>query len=91
MALHQILILAPFARVTKVNLNFALCHSPADPLFDTVGCYYFVICAFGLNVLSYIFRWVSYLIVKITYFFLGFIGIQEAQHIMEEENLISDK
>lgn len=90
MALHQVLILAPLSRYTKVNLNFALCHSPADPLFDTVGCYYFVICAFGLNLLSYIFRWVSYFIAKVFYFFLGFIGIQQAKDIKEGNNQNSE-
>jgi hypothetical protein len=33
MVLWQILVLSPLSRNTMVNLNYALCHSPADPSF----------------------------------------------------------
>lgn len=80
-ALYQFLILVPFSRNTMVNLNFALCHSPADPLFPTIGYYYFVVCTAFLNLSSYIARWISYVQIKILYSILGLFGIKEAEII----------
>jgi hypothetical protein len=40
---HQTLILVPLGRWLKVNLNFALCHSPAEPFFPPFGYHYFTI------------------------------------------------
>jgi hypothetical protein len=36
LALYQFLILTTFSIITMANLNFALCHTPADPLFPYV-------------------------------------------------------
>lgn len=64
-AIYQFLVLGPFARLNMVNLNFVLCHSPADPSFEIVGYYYFVVCTLFLNIFSYLARWVSFIQVKI--------------------------
>jgi hypothetical protein len=76
MVLYQLIVLAPLSKLTMVNLNFTMCHSPADFSYPHIGYYYFVACAFVLNICSYICRWLSFLIVRVTYFFLGFIGIK---------------
>lgn len=53
---HETLILVPFGRWLKVNLNFALCHSPAEPFFPPFGYHYFTIEFFNLCLISYIIR-----------------------------------
>jgi hypothetical protein len=86
MAIYQICVLAPISRLTMVNLNFALCHSHADPLYSFVKYYYFVVCCGFLNIFSYLARWTSLFVIRIVHFFLSFIGINYAQI-----NLISEK
>ena len=78
-AIYQLYVLVPFSRSTMVNLNFALCHSPADPLYPIVKYYYFAFCTVFLNIFSYLARWTSLLVIRFVYFFLGFIGIKSAQ------------
>jgi hypothetical protein len=41
MTIYQYVVLTPVSRFSKVNLNFALCHTPADPGFDMFGYHYF--------------------------------------------------
>jgi hypothetical protein len=65
LALYQFLILGTFSIITMANLNFALCHTPADPLFPYVKEHYFAICTVGLNVISFIFRYLTYLQIKL--------------------------
>jgi hypothetical protein len=75
-ALYQFWVLVPFSRSNMVNLNFALCHSPADPSFEIVGPYYFVVCTLFLNIFSYLTRWVSYLQIIIVYKILSVFGLK---------------
>lgn len=65
MALYQLAILGPISIMTMANLNFVLCHTPADPLFPYVKYQYFVVCTVALNVFSYIFRYISFWQVEI--------------------------
>lgn len=39
--LYHMAFLAPFCRLTKSNINFMICHSPAEPFFDGFGYHYF--------------------------------------------------
>jgi hypothetical protein len=40
MVAFQMLLLVPLGRFLKVNLNFALCHSPDEPFFPAFGYHY---------------------------------------------------
>jgi hypothetical protein len=60
MVLYQLVILAPLSILTMANLNFTLCHTPADPLFPYVKEHYFPICTIALNVISFLFRYLTY-------------------------------
>lgn len=57
MVIYQLILLAPIGRFTQVNLNFALCHSPADPAFPYIGYHYFTCAVAVLNVFSFIGRY----------------------------------
>lgn len=69
-------VLVPLSRSNMVNLNFAICHSPADPFFDYVGHFYFICCIIFVNLLSYVCRWVSWIQIKIVYTILKPFGIR---------------
>jgi len=84
-AFHQFWVLVPLSRSNMVNLNFSLCHSPADPSFPIIGCYYFVACTFFLNIFSYIFRWASYFQIKIVYAVLSVFGIKSPEITLNSE------
>ena len=62
--IYQVGILAPMSRIFMVNLNFTLCHSPADPFYDKIGYYYFAVATIHLNMASYVFRWFTYLQIR---------------------------
>jgi hypothetical protein len=64
LALYQLAVLGPLSILTMANLNFALCHTPADPLFPYVKEHYFPICTLALNVISFFFRYLTYLQTK---------------------------
>jgi len=55
-AVYQLAVLAPVSILTKGNLNFALCHTPADPIYKMFGYHYFSIHNFTLNLASFILR-----------------------------------
>jgi hypothetical protein len=63
MVFYQLCVLVPLCLATKVNLNFALCHSPADPFFPYIGYHYFTGGVVVLNLFSYISRWINYIVV----------------------------
>lgn len=63
LAFYQLLVLFPLSYLTKVNLNFALCHSPGDPLYPVFGLYYFFFAMYYLNFASYLARWFYYFLV----------------------------
>ena len=75
-ALYQLLILVPFSRINMVNLNFALCHSTADPTFPIFGIYYFIACTLSLNVFSFIARWLAYIQIKMVYSILSIFNVK---------------
>lgn len=56
-AIYQLIVLGPLSIITKANLNFALCHSPADPIYKIFGFHYFSIHNLTLNLASFIFRY----------------------------------
>ena len=60
MVIYQLLVLAPVGRLTQVNLNFALCHSPADPSFEYIRHHYFPTAMIVLNIISAIARYIIY-------------------------------
>lgn len=62
MVLYQLLVLLPWCLLTKVNLNFALCHSPADPSFEHIKHHYFTAAVMALNIFSFIGRNICYVI-----------------------------
>ncbi len=62
MVIYQLGLLLPLSLLTQVNLNFALCHSPADPFYSYTGYHYFTAAVAVLNVLSYLGRWINYLL-----------------------------
>ncbi len=62
LCLYQLLVLFPLSVLTAVNLNFALCHSPADFTYQLFGSHYFAISMFSLNLYAYFGRWFVYLI-----------------------------
>jgi hypothetical protein len=78
--LYQCLALAPLSRLTMVNLNFSLCHSPADGLFKYYGPYYFLVCSLALNLLSYIARWACYFQVQLYQLIVGSAPNQQIQN-----------
>ena len=53
--IYQYALLAPVSDWSLVNLNFTLCHSPADAGFDLFGYWYFFVASIYLNFFSYIF------------------------------------
>ena len=55
MAIYQYGVLTGLSDITKVNLNFTLCHSPADASFDIWGYWYFFFGQIYLNIASYVF------------------------------------
>lgn len=59
-SLYQYVLLMPVSRFSKVNLNFTLCHSHADPAFGVFGYGYFLMGFFYLNFASYVIRLVFY-------------------------------
>lgn len=63
MVIYQLTVLTNFGILTQVNLNFALCHSPADPFFPHIGYHYFTAGVVVLNVFSFMGRWVNYAMV----------------------------
>lgn len=54
------MILTTVSRLTKVNLNFTLCHSPADPFAKASGHWYYLYGYFYLNFGSYVVKWLMY-------------------------------
>lgn len=60
MTIYQYAVLTPASRCSKVNLNFTLCHTPADPGFDIFGYWYLLFGWFYLGVFSYITRLILY-------------------------------
>ena len=67
-----------------VNLNFTLCHSPADPFYDKLGYYYYAVAVIHLNMASYALRWFTYFQLQlIDYFGFGFVRINDKE---EETN-----
>ena len=60
---YQFVILFPASVLTKVNLNFALCHSPGDPLYPYFKEDYFFFGFFYLNFASFLSRWFYYALV----------------------------
>lgn len=63
MTIYQLGVLVPISLLTQVNLNFSLCHSPADPFHQFVGYHYFSGAVFALNFFSLIGRWVLYIMI----------------------------
>lgn len=59
-SLYQYVILTPISRLTLVNLNFALCHSHADPGYDLFGYRYFLMGCIYLNFFSLVTRLLFY-------------------------------
>jgi hypothetical protein len=53
MIAFQTIVLVPFGRFLKVNLNFALCHSPAEPFYPRFGYHYFALEVFNLCIIAY--------------------------------------
>ena len=66
--LYQLLILTPLSRISMVNLNFTLCHTPADPIFESVKHHYYFIYMFILNIFSFFGRLINYVML---YPFIG--------------------
>ena len=62
--LYQLIILFPLSLMSSVNLNFVLCHTPADPTFEYIKHYYFVVAILLLNIFSYLGRLVNYSMVR---------------------------
>jgi hypothetical protein len=60
MTIYQYVVLTPVSRFSKINLNFALCHTPADPGFDMFGYHYFFYGFMYLGLLSYMTRLILY-------------------------------
>ena len=60
LGIYQLAVLANTSIATKVNLNFALCHSHADPLQPFFGYHYIMAAPAYLNFNSYLCRWVHY-------------------------------
>jgi hypothetical protein len=60
---YQLGFLLPLSLLTKVNLNYVLCHSPYDPFASYVGDHYIPGGAILLNLFSFISRVWNYLIV----------------------------
>lgn len=60
MVIYQLLLLTPVSRFAQVNLNFTLCHSPADPSFEYIGHHYYSIAMIILNIISFIARYIIY-------------------------------
>lgn len=60
MGIYQCMILTTVSRLTKVNLNFTLCHSPADPFAKACGHWYYLYGYFYLNFGSYVVKWLMY-------------------------------
>lgn len=54
MVIYQTLVLTTLSDISEVNLNFTLCHSPADPFFKVLGYKYFLYAQLYLNIGSYI-------------------------------------
>lgn len=54
MCLYQFGILTILSDLTYVNLNFTLCHSPADPGYDWFSYGYFFMGQIYLNFSSYV-------------------------------------
>ena len=61
--IYHFIILVPVCRIFKVNINFMLCHSPAEPLFPAFGYHYFFLEVFNLKWIGYVIRLISYLYV----------------------------
>ena len=62
-ALYNTVFLLPVALLTKVNLDFQLCHLPGDPTYPFVGYHYYAFHAFSLMLVSFMIRWVMQKIV----------------------------
>lgn len=63
MVIYQLVVLVSIGLLTTVNLNFSLCHSPADPFYQYVGYHYFTGAVLLLNFLSFLGRWITYTMV----------------------------
>lgn len=61
--IYQLSVLQYLSLFTQVNLNFVLCHSPADPFFPHINYHYFTAGVVVLNIISLMARWLSYLVV----------------------------
>ncbi len=59
------------SRTLKVNLNFTLCHSPAEPFYDDYGYHYFLIEIFNVCLVALTVRLVTYLYVEAFYWIGG--------------------
>jgi hypothetical protein len=60
----QFFLLVPIGRFLKVNLNFAICHSPYEPYYPLFGYHYLVAEVFNLCLIAYLLRWANYLYVN---------------------------
>jgi hypothetical protein len=67
----QMLVLMTTSRALKVNLNFTLCHSPAEPFFDDYGYHYYTIEIFNVCLIAYAVRLTTYLYVEAFYWVGG--------------------
>ena len=63
LCIYQLTWLLFISRTTMVNLNFVLCHTPADPAFPHIGYHYVTAAIFVLNIISWVGRWICYAIV----------------------------
>lgn len=61
--IYQLTVLQYLSLFTQVNLNFALCHSPADPFFEHINYHYFTAGVVVLNIISFMARSLTYVLV----------------------------
>lgn len=54
MIAFQTIVLVPFGRFLKVILNFALCHSTAEPFYPLFGYHYFAMEVLNLCLIAYL-------------------------------------
>ena len=72
-SIYQFAILGTLSITFMVNLNFILCHTPADPWFWFYGYHYFIIGYFVLGFISYVIRlliWIKFWILSKTFHIL---------------------
>jgi hypothetical protein len=74
-AFHM-LLLVPISRFLKVNLNFALCHSPDEPFYPNFGYNYVLLEIFNVCAIAFLVRFATYFYVK-GFFQMGkFVGMK---------------